>query len=524
MHIILDNKKIIIFSKNSFFFENEYRYDRGVFSKSPYSQEDLMKIVQYFPGQTSLKAAEEMNEERKRLLKCCQGELPKGYITPLGITLTPSQKQALYILSIRKRLVLAMDMGLGKTIVALTDIVNKNQKALIVAPARILLNYKYELEKYFPGYPITILNKGGKRNKKLLDGQTLVCSYDMMKILYQELVKLDIKGIYFDECHFLANDSKRNRIAQKLINLLQPNTRVGMSGTIYTSRPPEFGIFRILKLISPFVFRMTRFTSFRNQYTKKYLKGPFIEYTLRPNTDFNKRIAPYIFRRSFDEEAPFIPKTRYSTLYAPIPKTALGIYKDLKYKYIAELDEKNVAKGWHTLKRLMLLNMICSGFFRNEKGEYKDVHLTKIEILKEFIKSIPQEQVLIVSSYRWTYRKIKEHIKDVECLGLLSSVKQDQAIKRFKDKSLQYLCIHAKSGGIGLDLPHIRYCVWIEPTYSGVDSLQTNARFRRLSTKGETFVYYILSEPKLIDTIMLKTAQGKIKNQVEFYNHVREQS
>ena len=153
---------------------------------------DLVKIVDLIPVEKiqadvsltkELLRAERLNAKRgvtnKVVSNILSGKtkaiLPAGYILPPGIKLTPSQILALCALAIRPKLILAMEMGLGKTIVCLTHIVNEiaNGRAphLIVCPSRIRINYKQELWRYFPDLvsKTLILNKTEGENLEMLE-------------------------------------------------------------------------------------------------------------------------------------------------------------------------------------------------------------------------------------------------------------------------------------------------------------------------------------------------------------------
>lgn len=474
--------------------------------------------------------------------------LPNNYIYPPGITLTVTQLKALSILAIRPTLLLALDMGLGKTVTLLTHIINmcqkEHKKHLIVAPARVIMVFGEEFEKYYPDFfskHVCLLNKTGKKNKELLysSWQVAVCSYDMMKALFDELIKIPFKGIYFDECHYLANSSNRTKKAHELLQVVNPLSRVAMSGTIGTTKPPEFSIKRLSDLVTNFAFEETRFTKWRDSWCYAEEATHYTTYVFNEirREEFEKRLAPYILRRELKDEAPHIKETRFGTIYAPLNKVAMDVYKDLKEKYISTLlvttPTGNIsayfAEGWHTLKRLMLLNMVCSGYFRDENGKLHNIHTEKFKAAKEFTENIPlDKQVIFVCTYRESYTLLKDTFKDnIEVIGLLTDKNKTKAIKDFKDRKLQYLGIHPRAGGTGLNFSNCSYVVWIEPTYSGTDWAQTNSRILRLDTKGATHVYSILSidvtGEKLIDSIMRDTAMGKVETQAEFYQRLIEQ-
>jgi len=544
---------------------NKVRNVANTYYKFPAFMVDLVQLVDQLP-RGELKAQSEftkesldnavllnerrlelMEEARKVIWEETSPALPKDFWYPKIKVPTPLQTKALAVSEILPALLLNFDMGLGKTLTAVIRLANEYKrrggKFFIIAPAKLLYNFYDEIKESYPSLAertIMLVYSKAKNLKLLLAKEWSVCiiSYARMRTLKTIIIQHfpKVTGGIFDEGWFLSNKSKQYKYALEIVRKTQWRLRIVCSGTTPSK---EEGMWQIMQFITPFAFPNRR-RVFLEDWCYPVVKQFNTDYEFRDSLkpEFAKRIASYVIRGDFDKEAPHIPKSEHKRLYAPLEPKALKLYNDMMVKYLAEYNPREgvelAAEGFNRLKRDMFCDMLCTGFFRHEDGTYHDVHTAKLETLGEFLDRLPKkEQCVIVATHAWSYSKIKEMLgTDIEFFGLTPQKDHHHLTTLFKDNHLRFLGIHPMSGGIGLNFANGRYVIWFEQHYSGPLVNQTNGRVRRLDTfthnpSGRTFIVNILAiKPtggKLIDTAMLKVAEGKITKEKGFYDLLVEQ-
>lgn len=208
------------------------------------------------------------------------------------------QKEAVKFLLTRKKCILALDMGYGKTASLIVSAIEGNfDSVLIVCPASIKTNWKKELMWYVPEKDITIIDsfndknkkeleellgygvgKSGKKKDELLEeaknngkwqnNRFVIVNYDIIdefyknKAWYNENAKQEmidnsplLKYIYnrkscliIDEAHKLSNNtSGRYKVIRSLIKRGNPDSVYLATGTPVTNNP--LNLFYLLQLI-----------------------------------------------------------------------------------------------------------------------------------------------------------------------------------------------------------------------------------------------------------------------------------
>ena len=209
------------------------------------------------------------------------------YNTMSGLTLKPHQERAIKFLTTRKKGVLALQMGFGKSISAIVSALeNEYRKILVVCPASVKSTWKRELKYFVHEDEITIVE-----GSKWKENKFTIINYDILDNFYEvptEIVKRRVKDvdengkikynwvekevvsrkneiikdamensqlfqsqfdcIIIDEVHRLSNKtSGRYKIISDLIQRSKPQGIFELTGTMITNNP--MNLYNILKLI-----------------------------------------------------------------------------------------------------------------------------------------------------------------------------------------------------------------------------------------------------------------------------------
>ncbi|GFI70319.1 hypothetical protein IMSAG249_02148 [Lachnospiraceae bacterium] len=194
--------------------------------------------------------------------------------------------------------ILADDMGLGKTLQVIAFLLSEfleakaddNRRALIVAPASLIFNWKSEFARFAPSLPVKMAAGTAAERREIIRNAQ---SRDIM-ITYYELLKRDIeeyRGIYFfcqiiDEAQYIKNHTTQSA---KAVKEIEAGCRFALTGTPIENRLSE--LWSIFDYLMPgFLYGYQRFRSdvevpaVQNQDEKAMKK-------------LQKMVRPFILRR-----------------------------------------------------------------------------------------------------------------------------------------------------------------------------------------------------------------------------------
>lgn len=173
-------------------------------------------------------------------------------IVPDGLEYMPFQKTGIRWAMTRPASLIADEMGLGKTVQAI-GVINstKARKVLIVCPASVKLNWRYELEKWL-ATPLSI-HVVTKRRESIPPADVILINYDLL--IYPDILKqLNARkyaiGIC-DEAHYLKNPkSKRTKAVYGRHGIIRQCVfKILLTGTPVLNRPIE--LFPMLSTLAP---------------------------------------------------------------------------------------------------------------------------------------------------------------------------------------------------------------------------------------------------------------------------------
>lgn len=195
------------------------------------------KLGDGFSGGTILEAFEKFARERAENLTASSATDADLVIPGFGLTPYPFQKAGIAYAVKNKRVFIADEMGVGKSLQSLGVIqLTQSFPALIVCPASLKFNWKREAERCIPGRLVQIvgMSMGGFSR----DADIVIVNYDVLGKFKERLMSVDWKMVVFDESHALKNPKTiRGRLSR---DIAKGKERVlMMSGTPLLNRPQE---------------------------------------------------------------------------------------------------------------------------------------------------------------------------------------------------------------------------------------------------------------------------------------------
>lgn len=441
------------------------------------------------------------------------------------------QKYAIQFIKEHPIAAILLDMGMGKSSITLTAIMDmmydsfEVSKVLIIAPLRVAKNtWSEEIKKWdhLQGLTYSIVVGTAAERKKALGKKADI--YIINRENVQWLVEssgytFDFDMVVIDELSSFKNwQAKRFRSFMKV----RPRVKriVGLTGTPSGNGLMDlFGEYKILDGGE----RLGRFIS---QYRIDYfvpdqMNGPIVySYKLRPGADkriYNKIDDITISMKNTDYlQMPELITSEYKVY---LGEKERADYEKLKSELVLTVpgDEITAANAASLSGKL---TQMANGAVYSDNGEVTEIHDKKLEALEDIIEAANGKNLLIAYWYKHDLLRI---MKRLEKLGVhYRKLDSDSSIREWNSGTLQVGLIHPASAGHGLNLQKggstivFFGMIWSLELYQ-----QTVARlWRQGQTSGTVVVQHIVTA-ETIDEQILKALNAKDMNQAALINAVK---
>lgn len=229
--------------------------------------------------------------------------------------------------------------------------------------------------------------------------------------------------------------------------------------------------------------------------------------------EFYQKVEPYakwLKKRDVLDLPPEIDVIRSTTLSDDQRKA----YKQMKEKLVTEINGKDVVASI-ALAKMTRLRQITSGFSVSDEGDVVTFKTNpKLNELKCLIEELGDNQALIFAEYHKEIDDIKGVLGDKA--GVLDgrTKNRDETIEAFRDKNLQYLIAHPKSGGQGLSFNEVNYCIFYSLSYSFESYFQAKGRIVRAGKQAKaTFIHLLMEntiDEKILECVQRKRSQQEL--------------
>jgi len=424
-----------------------------------------------------------------------------------------------------------LDMGLGKTSIALTAINDllfdyfDAHMVLVVAPLRVARDtWPAEIEKWDHLSDLIVSVAVGSTTERV---QALKAAADIYVINRENLSWLiDESGLPFNYDTVIIDElsSFKNHQAQRFKSLMRVRPRVkriiGMTGT-----PSSNGLmdlwaeFKLLDMGA----RLGRFiTAFRNNYLIPDKRNDQIIYSYKPLPGAEQ----CIYKKISD-----ITISMKSTNYLKMPELVSSEYNVLlcekeeeRYNELARDLVLELPGGEVTATNAAALsNKLCqmaNGAIYNDSGETQIIHNQKLDALEDIIEAAAGKPILVAYWYMHDYERIVERLHNIKVP--FSKLDTADSIRKWNNKEIPVGLIHPASAGHGLNLQSGGSCiVWFGLTWSLELYQQTNARLWRQGQTAETVVVQHIVTKGTIDERVLRALSLKNKSQSALIDAVK---
>lgn len=441
-----------------------------------------------------------------------------------GKHLYPFQEDTLKFVSYHgNRAVLALPMGLGKTIIALSflKMLPDSLPALVICPSPVKGGFLRDYEKFFGNSDDVVILSGMDSLAKYKREKIYVINYEILSrgvikkkikkgkrtVPHQEpseellrFIKTGFRAVVADECHRLKNEESNAYYAYNLL-MLKAEYGLGLSGTPILSRPSE--IWAYWNILKPGVFVTKQ--AFLNRYCEPqqlHIGGGrrIMTYNGATNLlELNRKLrnnGMIVFNKT--EVLKDLPDEPIKTV-VPIELDSYQRYLDVKTKVLEEISEnkKHALTLFETLKQASVKQKM------NHVYDYLDTMLES------------ENKIVVFAEHQKVIEELHKRYKNsVVFNGTITAKKKEENRQKFiEDPEINFIFGNTQSLGVGVDgLQKSGACtiVFLEFPWNPADIDQAIARLWRDGFKGEKGinVYFFVGqgtiEEELIERLDVK--------------------
>lgn len=408
-----------------------------------------------------------------------------------------------------RNLLLADDVGLGKTASALTAFTDKRTlPAVVVTLTHLPRQWQRELARFLPGLRVHVAKKAtpedvtrGRGGRKLPWPDVLVLNYHKLSGWAETLVNAGVRTVVFDECQELRRgpDSEKYRAAHFLAQRV--NFVIGLSATPIYNYGGE--MFHVLDCIKPGVLGT------REEFSREWCTGVEDKLSFKDPRAFGTylRDAGLMLRRTRVDVGRELPSLTRDIHTVEADTRVLDEVEDKA----AELARIILAQGGVKPEDRLQASGELSWRLRQATG------ISKAPFVAEFVRMLVEngERVLLYGWHHEVYSIWRERLKEYSpaiFTGQESPTQKEAEAQRFKSGQTPILIMSLRAGA-GLDgLQHCcRTVVFGELDWSPGVHEQACGRVHRDGQTDPVMAYFLVSDsgsdPVVADVLGIKRDQ-----------------
>ncbi|WP_422447841.1 SNF2-related protein [Thermoanaerobacterium sp. DL9XJH110] len=413
---------------------------------------------------------------------------------------------------------LFLDMGMGKTVCALTAAAEllhdrfEVTRVLVIAPLRVAEDtWSREAEKWDHLKYLRIAKVLGSEQQRVAalnsDADIYVINRENVEWLVNYFGKRwPFDMVIIDELSsFKSSKARRFRALRKVRPLIKrimgltgtpaPNGLIDLWAQIYLLDQGE----RLGKTI----------TGYRERYFEPDKRSRTVIYSWKPKPGAEKAI----FEKLSDicvsmraEDWLEMPERIDRVIPVQLPQEAQEQYKRLERDLLLPFADGDIVANTAAVLSNKLLQMANGAVYDENRG-VKVLHNTKLEVLEEIIEAANGKPVLVFYAYRHDLDRLKAYFPKARTLDTAKDIND------WNSGKIPILLAHPASAGHGLNLQaggHI--IVWFGLVWSLELYQQANARLCRQGQTHSVIVHHLVAEGT-IDEDVMKALSNKVKGQ-----------
>jgi SNF2 family DNA or RNA helicase len=423
----------------------------------------------------------------------------------------------------------AIDLGLGKTAIAIKTHEYIDEKPIVFAPLRVAQHtWPKEIEKWSPNSHFEICHGANKEAAILSDPDFLIVNYDTIPWMYKYLADMSVaelrrkwrrRPVIFDESTKIKSGNTKRHDYLKRLMLLCTDRRMNLSGGPSPNGLTDlFWQYWFLDGGSSLGKSETKFKQAYFDYNKYCMR-----FEPLPGADlaiFDK-IAP-ITNRLDAEDWLELPELIFNPIRITLPPGLRQEYQTLEKEFFLSLEDGTNVETFSEAATSIKLRQFLQGAVYDANHNPHFIHDIKYQTLEELYSGYPTLCAIQFRFERAFIQKFFGHQAVV--MGGTSSVMANQYFDSWNAGKLPMLFVHPASVAHGLNLQEGGHLL----TFIGVPwdlehFHQLIGRLHRSGQVSNVVVTLILFEDT-VDEVVYKAIKKKDADQSKLLNALREYS
>ncbi len=405
----------------------------------------------------------------------------------LGGELRPFQRAGVKYALESRRLFIADEQGLGKTVEALALLEEDDAfPAVVICPASLKLNWQREIQHWLPHRSQHVVVGTGKTIPK---AEITVLNYEIVHAHRERLAISRPKALILDESHYVKNPAaKRTRAVRRLAEALPEGAfKIALTGTPVMNHPDE--LIAQLRILG----RLEEFGS--GARFKRRFQGAGAEERIH----WHLRRTCFV-RRLKKDVLPQLPEKRQ--VVVPVALENEREYRLAERDVVAWLQEQPLelseleAKVQATLRaeRLAQLNTLRRLAARGKLGP-------ALAWIDDFLES--EEPLVVFASHREIQEMVVQRFPNaLHVVGADKAVERDAAVQAFQDpEGPQLIVCSTRIAGQGITLTRASNVAFLDLEWSPAMHDQAEDRTHRIGQRDAVTAWYLLAAETIDETM-----------------------
>ena len=419
--------------------------------------------------------------------------------------LHPYQEKAVDFILSERRGMLALEMGLGKSVSTLTAISDMldgftANKVLVIAPLRVANSVwaqETRLWAHLNHLRVSVCTGPEKARRASLsvDADVYVINRENVPWLVQNYgAKWPFDTVVVDESSSFKNSqSKRFKALRKML----PNIE---SVVLLTGTPSPNGLLDLwaqMYLID-YGERLGRtLTGYKHRFFESDYWGRKFEPRAGSEDKIHALLTDKIIHMSAEDYLD-MPDRIDLIETVSLGKAEAG-YKDFERTMLAELDDgKEVEASTAAVLANKLMQYANGAIYTDAHRNWTETHTAKLDALAEIVEDNPSETILVAYNYASDLERLRKRFPEARVLD-----KSQDTIDAWNRGEIPMLLAHPASAGHGLNLQKGgALCVWFGLNWSLELYQQFNARLHRQGQDRPVRIVHIVADGTIDQRVM----------------------
>jgi SNF2 family DNA or RNA helicase len=416
------------------------------------------------------------------------------------------QQRAIQFALRKKKSYMAVDLGLGKTAIALKCIQKLKQPTIVIAPLRVIYAvWPDEIKKWTPKLTYTILHGPYKNAQLEYNKDIYLLNYDGIKWFYNMVTR---PGRQFKRCNLILDEStfvkspttKRFKLLKKLHPFFG-DFKLALSAT-----PAPNGYHDLWSqyyLLDQGVSLSNVYYKFRERFF--WYSGPPRYQTILKRgaaKNIQTRIKPITFRLEGKDYLK-LPEYIHNEIKLELPTKLKILYKTLEKDFVLNIQGTEIA-AFNSAALSMKLRQFIQGGLYTEEGLTQYIHNIKLKALEELIESSNYQPVLCPVQFKFELKAIKKVFGNVPIIAGQTNAQQSiEYINEWNKGNIPLMLCHPASIGHGLNLQASGHIIcWYGLTWSLEQYNQLIGRIYRQGQKKAVLVHHLIMKNTVDETVL----------------------